>query len=168
MRVPKRLTKRLTQTILPAFMLAVTPTLAMAESVINVTLIDRMGAPDPSKPLHLGMGLKADMQQAAMGINTNPSAVPRGEVRFNVTNLASELVHEVIIARINDDKQVLPYDETRHKVDEESLLTLGSVKEIEPSKHAALMLNLQPGKYLLYCNISGHYMSGMWTVVDVQ
>ena len=28
-------------------------------------------------------------------------------------------------------------------------------------------LTLKPGKYLLYCNLPGHYIAGMWTVIDV-
>ncbi|MFO1033373.1 MAG: sulfocyanin-like copper-binding protein [Hyphomicrobiales bacterium] len=54
-------------------------------------------------------------------------------------------------------------------MDAEQLLTLGSVNEIAPNASApSLTLNLDPGKYLLYCNIAGHYAYGMWTVIDVQ
>ena len=45
---------------------------AFAETVVKVTLIDKMGTPDLSKPLGLGMGMKADMSTAKMGININP------------------------------------------------------------------------------------------------
>jgi uncharacterized cupredoxin-like copper-binding protein len=143
-------------------------TAAFSDSLVRVTLIDKMGAPDADSKHRLGMGMKADMSEAKMGIRTNPAKAKRGMVKFDVTNLASNIVHEVIVARIEDENKVLPFDESRNKVDEESMQVLGSVKEIEPSKSASLSLNLSPGKYLLYCNISGHYMAGMWTVVDVQ
>ena len=139
-----------------------------AETVIKVTLIDKMGSGDLSKPLGLGMGMHADMGQAKMGIAVNPKTATPGEVRFDVTNLASGLVHEVEVARITDENQVLPYDQSRNKVDLEGLPTLGSVSEIMPNKSASLILDLAPGKYLLFCNVAGHYMAGMWTVVEVK
>jgi len=150
------------------FLTGLMATTAFAETVIKVTLIDKMGTPDLSKPLGLGMGMKADMSQAKMGINVNPKTALPGNVRFDVTNLASNLVHEVLVARITDENQLLPFDQGRNKVDEEAVQTLGSVAEIDPNKTASLTLDLKPGKYLLYCNISGHYMAGMWTVIEVK
>ncbi|MEI6533863.1 MAG: hypothetical protein WCN98_00875 [Verrucomicrobiaceae bacterium] len=141
---------------------------AFAETVVKVTLIDKMGTPDLSKPLGLGMGMKADMSTAKMGININPKTAAPGNVRFDVTNLASNLVHEVLIAQITDENQLLPFDQGRNKVDEEAVRSLGSVSEIDPNKTASLTLDLKPGKYLLYCNVAGHYMAGMWTVIEIK
>ncbi len=141
---------------------------AFAETVVKVTLIDKMGMPDLSKPLGLGMGMRADMSTAKMGININPKTAAPGNVRFEVTNLASNLVHEVVIAQINADDQLLPFDQDRNKVDEEAVRSLGSVSEIDPNKTASLTLDLKPGKYLLYCNVAGHYMAGMWTVIEIK
>jgi uncharacterized cupredoxin-like copper-binding protein len=140
---------------------------AQADTLVRVTLIDKSGAADASAP-RLGMGMHADMSKAKMAINANPDHLRKGVVRFDVTNLASSIVHEVIVARVESGDQVLPYDESRAKVDAEQLYTLGSVNEIAPNKSVSLTLNLTPGKYLLYCNISGHYIAGMWTVIDVE
>ena len=141
---------------------------ARADAVVKVTLIDKMGTPDLSKPLGLGMGMHADMNKAKMGIKTNPNTVNNGSVRFEVTNLASNLVHEVLISRITDENQLLPFDQSRNKVDTESLQTLGSVSEIDPNKTASITLDLKPGKYLLFCNVAGHYMAGMWAVIEIK
>ncbi len=143
-------------------------TAAYAEAVVKVTLIDKVGTSDLNTSQSLGLGMKNDMKMAKMGININPKLVPHGNVKFNVTNLASNLVHEVILARIKDETQLLPYDQNRSKVDVESFQTLGSVAEINPNKSASLTLELAPGKYILYCNIAGHYMAGMWTVIEVK
>lgn len=141
---------------------------AFAETVLKITLIDKMGGGDLGKPLGLGMGMHAEMAQAKMGIAANPKTALPGMVRFDVTNLASSLVHEVEVARINDESQVLAYDQSRNKVDIEGLQTLGAVSEIMPNKSATLILDLAPGKYLLFCNVAGHYMAGMWTVIAVK
>ena len=143
-------------------------TAAQAEAVVNVTLIDKLGAGDMGKAVRLGMGLHANMKMAKMGLNINPKVVPHGMVKFNVTNLASSQIHEVIVARVADENQVLAYDESKNMVDEETVAALGSVKEIAPNKTASLTVELTPGKYLLYCNVPGHYMAGMWVLMDVQ
>ena len=143
-------------------------TAAHAEAVVKVTLIDKVGTGDLNSTVALGLGMKGDMKMAKMGININPKSVAHGNVKFNVTNLASNLVHEVILARIKDENQILPFDQSRSKVDVESVQTLGSVAEINPNKSASLTLDLAPGKYILYCNIAGHYMAGMWTVIEVK
>jgi uncharacterized cupredoxin-like copper-binding protein len=141
---------------------------AIAESVVRVTLIDKMGSGDLSKSRGLGLGLKADMAMAKMGLAVNPKTTVPGTVRFDVTNLASSLIHEVTVARINGEDKALDYDQSRNKVDTEGLQLLGSVNEIEPSKSASLVIDLAPGKYLLFCNIAGHYMAGMWAVIGVK
>jgi len=141
---------------------------AFAETVVKVTLIDKLSSGDLSKPLGLGMGMKADMTKAPMGVAVNPKRATPGMVRLDVTNLASSLVHEVQVARITDESQVLTYDQSRNKVDTEGLEVLGSVAEIMPNKSASLILDLAPGKYLLFCNVAGHYMAGMWATVEVK
>ena len=139
---------------------------ALAEPVINVTLIDKMGNSSTEIPM-LGMGMDGDLAMAKMGVNANPNTVRRGTVTFKVTNLASQMIHEVIVARIPEGTEKLPYDETTQRADPDALLTFGSVKEIDPHKSASLTMELKPGKYLLYCNLPGHYMAGMWTGFDV-
>ena len=113
--------------------------------MVQVTLIDKAGMAGLSKSMKLGMGMKGDMKNAKMAVNANPKVVTRGTVKFNVTNLASELVHEVILAEVNDENQTLTYDETRDVVDEETIQTLGQVAEIAPSRTAtvrALMVSI--------------------------
>jgi uncharacterized cupredoxin-like copper-binding protein len=55
-----------------------------------------------------------------------------------------------------------------NKVDEEGSVHLGEVSELDPGKSGTLTVDVKPGKYILYCNITGHYMSGMWTLIDVR
>lgn len=143
-------------------------TAAHSESVVKVTLIDKVGALDLSKSMGLGMAMHGDMKKAPMGININPKVVPSGNVKFNVTNLASAFMHEVIITRVKDENAALPFIADKNMLDQEALRTLGEVAEINPSKSASLTIEMPPGKYLLYCNLPGHFMAGMWTVIEVK
>ena len=160
-----KLLKFIAGTIIVTSAMAMT---ARAEAVVNVTLIDKAGTSDLSKSANLGMGMKGDMKTAKMGININPMEVSHGNVKFNVTNLASTLVHEVILAQVADESQLLTYDATTNQVSEGTIQTLGQLAELYPNKAASMTLELKPGKYVLYCNYPGHFMAGMWTVIEVK
>ena len=62
----------------------------------------------------------------------------------------------------------LPYIAAESEVDEDGIGDLGEVSELEPGKSGSLTLNLRPGKYVLFCNVPGHYMGGMWTLLTVN
>jgi uncharacterized cupredoxin-like copper-binding protein len=158
--------KLLKLTMPAAALTALLSTAAIAEPVVTVTLIDKMGANTTDVP-EMGMGMGGDMAMAKMGVNASPSQVRPGPVTFKVTNLASQIIHEVIVARLPEGTEKLPYDETTALVKEDSLQAFGALKEIEPTRTAAMTVTLKPGKYLLYCNLPGHYMAGMWTVIEV-
>ena len=158
--------KLFNMTMQAAALTALISTAAVAEPVITVTLIDKVGSGDTQVP-EMGMGMGKDMSMAKMGINASPRQVRPGPVTFKVTNLASKIVHEVIVARLPEGTTTLPYDEATMMVKENALQAFGSVNEIDPSRSAALTLTMKPGKYVLYCNLPGHYMAGMWTVIDV-
>jgi uncharacterized cupredoxin-like copper-binding protein len=146
--------------------LSIVPTLAA--STIRVTLNDKAEGMDMSKSMGLGLGMKGDMSKAVMSIDVSTKQVIRGKVTFNVTNGSKTMIHELIVAPVKDESQLMPYDDAAFKVKEEDSTHLGEVSELDPGKTGSLILDLKPGKYLLYCNVAGHYMDGMWTMIDVK
>jgi uncharacterized cupredoxin-like copper-binding protein len=141
---------------------------SLADSVVKVTLTDKGGTMDMSKSMGLGMGMKGDMMKSVMGITINNKSVLHGKVKFNVTNSSTSVIHEMLVAAVADQNVVLPYNATENRVDEEGYKDLGEVSELDPGKSGSLTLDLKPGKYMLFCNVPGHYMAGMWTVLDVR
>ena len=121
-----------------------------------------------SKSMGLGFAMKGDMSKAIMSIEVDKRQVVRGKVTFDVTNVSKSIIHELIVAPIKDENAAMPYDEKEFKVLEENSTHLGEVSELDPGKKGALTLDLKAGKYLLYCNVPGHYMDGMWTVIEVK
>ena len=55
-------------------------------------------------------------------------------------------------------------------VDEASaeLHRLGSVESLPIGARHILVIDLPPGHYVVYCNLEGHYQSGMRVNVDVS
>jgi uncharacterized cupredoxin-like copper-binding protein len=143
---------------------------ARAGTIVKVSLLDTgptaMDTMDTAKPM--GMAVKdADMTMATMMVKADPSTIPPGEVTFQAVNDSSELVHEMVIARIRDPKQPLPYSLESMEVDEDAAGFRGKVSELGPGQAAAVTIKVKPGTYMIYCNIAGHYMMGMWTLVTV-
>lgn len=135
-----------------------------AATTVRVTLWDKGG--NAAMPTDLGMGAK-DLSKATMGVRLSTATVPAGDVTFEVTNDSGDTVHEMIVAPVPPDGKPLPYVPAAKRVDEDAARDLGEVSELDPGKSGALQLNLKPGKYVLFCNIAGHYMAGMWSVLTV-
>lgn len=138
---------------------------SLAET-IKVSLSDR-GA-EMEMPTNLGMGIGGDMSKATMGVTVDKAKVPAGEVTFEVTNDAKEMVHEMLVAPVADPTKPLPFIDADLRVDEEAAKDLGEVSELDPGKSGSLTITLKPGTYILFCNVAGHYMAGMWTLLTVE
>ena len=140
---------------------------AAAKATVNVTLNNKPLTSD--LPNNLGMAMSGgDMSKAMMGVFAVPSTVPAGEVTFTATNRSTDTIHEMILIKVTDPKKPLPYLAADNKIDEDAAGHLGEVSELDPSKSGSLTMKLDPGTYMLLCNIPGHYMAGMWTTITVK
>jgi len=148
---------------------------AASATNVNVSLWDKgdtsMDMMDEAKPMGMAMmgpsAMATMMPMAAMGITVDQTTVPAGEVTFAVTNDSKAIIHEMVLAPVFDRSRALPYSTDDLSADEEAAGSLGEVSELEPGKSGALTVTLTPGDYLLYCNIPGHYILGMWTLITV-
>jgi len=149
--------------------LTVATPLRAAETQIAVTLWDKGADSVMMDEAHMKtMGkMIAAMPMAMMGIQIDKATVPAGQVTFNVTNASSVLIHEMVISPLKPDQTELPFDADGNKVDEDAAMDLGEVSELDAGKTGALTLDLGPGRYVLYCNIPGHFIGGMWVVLTV-
>jgi uncharacterized cupredoxin-like copper-binding protein len=138
-------------------------------SVVNVSLWDK----GPSSLDRIGQGPGAGMGMPAagaanetVGITSDRTSVPAGEVTFKVVKTSRDIVHEMIVAPAEPPRP-LPFDKAALAVREETATHLGEVSELDPGATGSLQLTLKPGSYILYCNVPGHYMLGMWTEISV-
>jgi uncharacterized cupredoxin-like copper-binding protein len=89
-----------------------------------------------------------------------PHELKAGPVRFVVTN-HGPVSHELIVVRTPEGR--LPLRKDGFTVDEEALVsdTLGALEPAGPGGRRELDVRLSPGRYVLICNMAGHYLSGM-------
>ena len=139
-----------------------------AGTVVNVSLWDKGAEMEMATDLGFPSAGK-DMSKATMGIALSADAVKAGEITFEVLNSSTDTIHEMIITRLRDLTMLFPYNSSESRVDEDKMADiLGEVSELEPNQTGALRLDLKPGKYLIFCNIPGHFTSGMWTIFTVK
>lgn len=141
-------------------------TAASAATVVKVDLWNK--ATDATVPTDLLYGTPGlDLSRATMGIKLDRTSAPTGDVTFNVTNSSKDTIHEMVVIYLQNPGKPLPYVANVNRVDEEKVSDKGEVSELAPGKSGSLTIHLQPGKYLLICNIPGHYAAGMWTEFEV-
>lgn len=77
--------------------------------------------------------------------------------------------HELIIIRTDLDAHNLPV--SRGKVDGEAageVVGEITVDELSPGTSVAHKLDLAPGRYVLICNVAGHYSKGMYAPLTIE
>jgi uncharacterized cupredoxin-like copper-binding protein len=94
--------------------------------------------------------------------------VPAGEVTFDVVNVGED-VHEVILIRSDLDTAALPPSAVRGEVDEAAIGEyVGGFEDVQPAAMASGTLMLEPGRYILLCNLTNHYAKGMVSTLQVN
>jgi uncharacterized cupredoxin-like copper-binding protein len=89
-----------------------------------------------------------------------PRVLSAHDVRLSVRNDGPD-THELLVARLGDHP--LPLRRDGLTVDEDGLgkALVGAVEGGKPKTVQTVVLHLSPGRYVLFCNMSGHYMGGM-------
>lgn len=142
-----------------------------AATTIKVSLWDK-GADsmvmDDAHMARKGTLNPAWMSSEGMGITVDKASVTAGEVTFDVTNTSQVMVHEMILAPVPAGTTALPWDDAEQGVDEEAAQAMGEVSERQPGEGGKLTMDLKPGTYILFCNVPGHFVDGMWAEITVQ
>jgi len=104
---------------------------------------------------------------SAMSLKLTPATVKAGPVVFEVKNDAVAEEHEMLVVRLTSPQEKMPLVKAGNRLDEKKLESLGEVADLKPGASGELKVNLQPGTYLVFCNIKGHYQAGMASKLSV-
>jgi uncharacterized cupredoxin-like copper-binding protein len=112
-------------------------------------------------------GARVDVTVKDFKIDTPPT-VPSGTVTF-VVHGAGPMMHEFNVAWTDLGAKELPLaldDTVADKVNTAHMVHLSEVEGVEMGTTKTLTVTLEPGKrYVMYCNMEGHYVAGMTSVV---
>jgi uncharacterized cupredoxin-like copper-binding protein len=102
-------------------------------------------------------------------IRQDAAFVPDGTVSFRIRN-QGPTTHEVIVVRTDLAPDKLPLQRDGLTVNEEGpgIDFLDEVEGLDIDDRQTMVLDLAPGHYVLYCNLQGHYLGGMYAALNVH
>ena len=125
-------------------------------------------AASPSLPLRTIDGAtQVNVTIKSYDITPDTLVVPAGKVTFHVTNADPSLTHEMLVVHAQGKSFALPYNFNVSRVIEDQINKPGEVPNIQPNSSGDVTLDLPAGRYVLLCNLVGHYEAGMHTLIDV-
>jgi uncharacterized cupredoxin-like copper-binding protein len=96
--------------------------------------------------------------EADFSIALDSTSVPSGDVSFSIENQGPS-AHEFVIVQTDLAPDALPVKD--NEVEEDQLTIVDEAEDIAPSTTADLTTNLDPGSYVIICNVTAHYEQGM-------
>ena len=92
--------------------------------------------------------------------------VASGELRFELSN-ADAIRHDFVLIRTDRAAADLPV--ARGRVDLAGAgEVVGTVEAVAPGRAGGRTFDLPPGRYVLYCDIAGHYEGGMYYTLVIS
>jgi uncharacterized cupredoxin-like copper-binding protein len=134
----------------------------MLPAVLGASLVAGCGATQLATP-----GRVVDVTERDFAIKVSPRTLAAGDVVLRAINRGPDQ-HELIVARVRDPN--LPLRSDGLTVDEDGFekSIVGVLEPGAPNSVRELRVQLKPGHYVLFCNMSGHFMGGMRADVVVR
>jgi uncharacterized cupredoxin-like copper-binding protein len=131
-------------------------------SVATVLVAAGCGGTPSSAPA----GNVVQVNERDFAISLSPKQIAAGSVVFHVANRGPDR-HEFIVVRVPEGG--LPLRTDGITISEEKLApeTAGGLEPAESGALRDLSVKLRPGKYEVFCNMSGHFMAGMHAMLVV-
>ena len=98
-------------------------------------------------------------------ITLTPATAKAGNVKFGIKN-SGGMAHQFDLIKTDLAADKLPIDAVNAKAKEDGLVK--QVLNIGSGKTATATAELQPGHYVVICNVAGHYQLGMRTDLTVE
>jgi uncharacterized cupredoxin-like copper-binding protein len=134
----------------------------MLPAVLGASLVAGCGTTQLATP-----GRVVNVTERDFAITVSPRTLPAGNVVFHDVNHGPDQ-HELIVARVRDPKLPLRSDGLTVSEEELEKSIVGTLEPGQPNSVRELRVEMKPGHYVLFCNMSGHFMGGMRSDVVVR
>jgi uncharacterized cupredoxin-like copper-binding protein len=98
-------------------------------------------------------------------ITLTHKSAPAGKVEFTVKN-DGKLTHQFIVLRTTKAAGSLPVHGATVQLSKAGHV-MGQLARVEPGKTMHLTVDLTKARYVILCNMPGHYKAGQYTTFDV-
>lgn len=135
-------------------------------ALVLVTAIAAGAGCTPSTPKSDGSRVDVTVKDFAIAVSRH--TVPAGTVVLHMTNDGPS-THEVNVDRTHYASAYIPRERDGLTADESApgLRRIDSIEQLDLHHTDDLTVHLRPGRYVLWCNLEGHYLGGMHETIDV-
>ena len=109
--------------------------------------------------------IDVSLTEFAVGLSANTAAA--GTVTFNLSSDGA-MAHNFRVVKTDLDPDALAVDEDTFMVNEADVDVVASSANLDVGDTEELTVDLEPGSYVLICNIPTHYDAGMTTAFTVE
>ncbi|MGH2739466.1 MAG: hypothetical protein ACRDH6_03125 [Actinomycetota bacterium] len=120
-----------------------------------------------------GTGERVDVESFVVNVEVtefsvtpNPSSAAAGPIAFGVRN-GGGITHEFVVIQTDLAEDALPVAGNVVDEDGEGITIINKIEEVPAGGSVILRADLEAGAYVLICNISTHYESGMRAAFEV-
>ena len=126
-------------------------------------------APDPGGGGGGDTGTSLAASEKEWSVAVSPESASSGEITIDVTNDGT-MTHEFVIFKTDLAPDALPLNEDGSAVDEEGkgVTHIAEVEDVEVGMTKPLTVSLEPGNYVVICNLPGHYSQGMHGALTIS
>ncbi len=122
---------------------------------------DDSGTPVGPGEVHIALA-----DDPAFAIAAEPDTTSAGSITFNVENVGTTL-HNFRLVQTDLAPEGLPYNEEDFQVDESQFDIIESVENFPAGETQTVTTELEPGAYVIFCNVAAHYEQGMHAAFTV-
>jgi uncharacterized cupredoxin-like copper-binding protein len=135
--------------------------LAAVALAVPLTVTRRQEPTPPGTPVNVRLQDFKVQEDAAV--------VPAGTVSFRIHN-QGPTTHQLLVVRTDHAPDKLPLQRDGLTVNEDApgMDFLDEAQGLDIDDRKTLVLRLAPGQYVLYCNLEGHYLGGMYAALTVR
>jgi uncharacterized cupredoxin-like copper-binding protein/mono/diheme cytochrome c family protein len=101
---------------------------------------------------------KMQVEEKEFSITLDQTSIAAGNIEFDVKNTGS-IAHDIRIIKTDLAPDKLPV--AGGQVDETQVDVVGKIDTVAPGSTQTVNAQLTPGKYVIICNVPGHYQLGM-------
>ena len=128
--------------------------------------VENGGEPTPIVAVEEGQVL-IGLTEADWVVSASPDSVPAGDITFVVTDEGT-IPHNLRVIRTDLSPDALPLDDAGFAVDEDQVNVVAETGDLISGESEEVTETLEPGSYVLICNVPAHYGAGMFTAFTVQ
>jgi len=116
-----------------------------------------------AEALAADVNLTVDLKEYSITVSV--PTIKAGTVKIGIRNLGT-MVHDFDLIRTDLAPDKLPLDTAAAKAKTDVLVK--QMTNIAPGRVTTLSADLQPGHYVIICNVAGHYQLGMRIELKVE